>query len=326
MPRAATSVATRVSTRPASKPASARSRWPCDLSPCIATALHALRAEPLHEPVRAALGAHEDERQVALRAQLARRARRRGWRRSTATKRCSIDGLAARGRARARAAPASRVYSRATRPASPSSVAEKNIVWRLAGHRATIRSTAGRKPMSSMRSASSSTRKRTFGERDRAPLEQVLEPAGGRHEDVRLRRPREPAWRCRPRRRRRRSCSARAWATERDSSTIWLASSRVGASTSAAGRRSVGGDAVGQRDREGERLAGPGRATSPSTSRPARTSPITRRLDRERVGDAAAPRGRGQRHRTRRDRRMTALTCTDSLRHAWAANDSGGYG
>ena len=39
MPRAATSVATSVSTRPDSKRASACSRWRWDLSPCIATAL-----------------------------------------------------------------------------------------------------------------------------------------------------------------------------------------------------------------------------------------------------------------------------------------------
>ena len=71
------------------------------------------------------------------------------------------------------------------RPASPSSVAEKNSVWRSRGHLATIRSTAGRKPMSSMRSASSSTSVLHVGEREGAAGEQVLEPAGGGDEDVR---------------------------------------------------------------------------------------------------------------------------------------------
>ena len=50
-----------------------------------------------------------------------------------------------------------RVGARDALPASPSSVAEKKSVWRSAGTWATMRSTAGRKPMSSMRSASSRT-------------------------------------------------------------------------------------------------------------------------------------------------------------------------
>ena len=75
----------------------------------------------------------------------------------------------------------------ATRPASPSSVAEKNSVWRVAGQSATIRSTAGRKPMSSIRSASSRTSIRIVLEREGAAGEQVLEPAGSRDEDVRAR-------------------------------------------------------------------------------------------------------------------------------------------
>ena len=51
----------------------------------------------------------------------------------------------------------SRVYSRARSPTSPSSVAEKNIVWRSRASRRTIASTWGLKPMSSIRSASSRT-------------------------------------------------------------------------------------------------------------------------------------------------------------------------
>ena len=50
------------------------------------------------------------------------------------------------------------MYSRASSPTAPSSVAEKNIVCRFRGRRRTIRSTCGLNPMSSMRSASSSTR------------------------------------------------------------------------------------------------------------------------------------------------------------------------
>jgi hypothetical protein len=48
----------------------------------------------------------------------------------------------------------------------------------------------------------------------------------------------------------------RTRASGRSSSTIWPASSRVGARISAAGRRAS--DAVDQRDAEGERLAGAG--------------------------------------------------------------------
>ena len=64
--------------------------------------------------------------------------------------------------ARPRSAPGCCVYARASSPTSPSSVAEKSIVCRSRGRRRTIRSTCGLKPMSSMRSASSSTRMRTL--------------------------------------------------------------------------------------------------------------------------------------------------------------------
>ena len=50
------------------------------------------------------------------------------------------------------------VYFLAMRSTSPSSVAENSIVWRSLGVAAMMRSTSGRKPMSSMRSASSRTR------------------------------------------------------------------------------------------------------------------------------------------------------------------------
>ncbi len=69
-------------------------------------------------------------------------------------------------------------------PVAPSSVAEKKSVWRSFEVWATIRSTAGLKPMSSMRSASSRTRTPDLAQRERAALDQVLEPAGRGDDDV----------------------------------------------------------------------------------------------------------------------------------------------
>ena len=57
-------------------------------------------------------------------------------------------------------------------------VAEKNSVWRIARQQATIRSTSGMKPMSSIRSASSITRILTSRQQDLAALEDVDQPAG----------------------------------------------------------------------------------------------------------------------------------------------------
>ena len=71
IPRAATSVATSMSTAPDSKRASACSRWRCDLLPCIATASTPWRAQALDQPVGAVLGANEHERQLAVALQLA---------------------------------------------------------------------------------------------------------------------------------------------------------------------------------------------------------------------------------------------------------------
>ena len=56
----------------------------------------------------------------------------------------------------------------ATRMTSLESVAENSMFWRLLGSRARIRRTSGQKPMSSMRSASSSTRMLHLGEVDLA--------------------------------------------------------------------------------------------------------------------------------------------------------------
>jgi hypothetical protein len=103
----------------------------------------------------------------------------------TETKRCSISpGVRSSGNR-----PSTRdglfVYFAASSPTSPSSVAEKNIVWRLLGSRRTILSTCGRKPMSSMRSASSRTRILICDRVDHPALDEVLEPAGRRDEHVR---------------------------------------------------------------------------------------------------------------------------------------------
>ena len=68
---------------------------------------------------------------------------------------------------------------------SPSSVAEKKSVWRSWRTRLTMRSTAGRKPRSSMRSASSSTSIETESRRRRRRCDQILEAAGRGHQDVR---------------------------------------------------------------------------------------------------------------------------------------------
>ena len=75
------------------------------------------------------------------------------------------------------------VYACASSPTSPSSVAEKNIVWRSRGRRLTIRSTCGLKPMSSIRSASSRTRISTASIVTHAAVEQVLQATRRRHQD-----------------------------------------------------------------------------------------------------------------------------------------------
>ena len=83
-----------------------------------------------------------------------------------------------------------------------------------------------------------------------------------------------PAFRSRPRRRPGRSSSPRAGATSRSSSTICVASSRVGASTSAAGLRSLGSSrsAIG---RPKARVLPEPVGDWTRTSRPARTSAMT---------------------------------------------------
>ncbi len=59
----------------------------------------------------------------------------------------------------------SRIRSRVSLSTSGAMVAEKSSVWRSAGILAAMRRTTGRKPMSSMRSASSSTSSETSSSR-----------------------------------------------------------------------------------------------------------------------------------------------------------------
>ena len=63
-------------------------------------------------------------------------------------------------------------------------VAEKSIVWREAGVRASSFSTSGRKPRSSISSASSRTTLRTCREVEVTLLGQVDQPAGGADDDL----------------------------------------------------------------------------------------------------------------------------------------------
>ena len=156
---------------------------------------------------------------------------------STETKRCSISPSARSAGSSASKRDGLEVYARASSPTSPSSVAEKNIVWRFLGTRRTILSTCGLKPMSSMRSASSRTRMRIRSSDDHPALREVLEPARAWR---RRRAPRAPC-RLAPERdaavdgRRRGGPSASRPTTS--SSVTCCASSRVGTSTSALGRR-----------------------------------------------------------------------------------------
>ena len=143
------------------------------------------------------------------------------------------------------------------RPASPSSVAEKNSVCRSAGHRATMRSTAGRKPMSSMRSASSSTSVWTWSSvKARRWSRSSSRP--GVATTMWARRARASASRSRRRRRRRptRRLRPRARAAQLVDDLAGQLTRRGEHQRRRAAR--VGRDAVDQRHAEGERLAGAG--------------------------------------------------------------------
>jgi hypothetical protein len=71
-------------------------------------------------------------------------------------------------------------------PTMPSRVAENNRVWRLLGVRETMCSMSSTKPMSSMRSASSSTSTSRRGEVDAATLHVVDQAARGGDHDFRV--------------------------------------------------------------------------------------------------------------------------------------------
>ena len=112
--------------------------------------------------------------------------------RSTATKRCSMAAvLLTVGACSWRRA--SRVKLLATRPASPSSVAEKNSVWRLAralGHDAVDR---GLEAHVEHAVGLVEDEDAHAVEGQVAALEEVLEAAGGGDDDVGAARPRGPA-------------------------------------------------------------------------------------------------------------------------------------
>ena len=152
------------------------------------------------------------------------------------------------------------VYARASSPTSPSSVAEKNIVWRSRGDRCTIRSTCGLKPMSSIRSASSRTRIATASSVTHAPVDRG--PAAGpgvatstcaSRGGLRLRA---------ERRRRRRRTRPRGRAAAPSGRAPRSPGRRARGSARGRARRggpSSGPSALDDRDRERERLAGAGR-------------------------------------------------------------------
>src|SRR6476660_9926114 len=160
MPRAAISVATSVRTCPARKAASTRSRWFCDLLPWIAS-----DARPALASARTTLSA---PRLVRVKTST----RSTDFSRNTSASR---PGLPARSTWMTRCAIRSTVVAAgvtATRTGSRSIwlarsaisrgiVAEKNSVWRLLGSLVTILRMSWMKPMSSMRSASSSTKTST---------------------------------------------------------------------------------------------------------------------------------------------------------------------
>ena len=104
------------------------------MSPCIAIAATPRRGELLGEPVGAALGADEDEREPAVGLEQLDQPVELVLGRDR-DERVVDDAVAvARRRARRpRSGSGCRVYARASSPTSPSSVAEKSIVWRSRG-------------------------------------------------------------------------------------------------------------------------------------------------------------------------------------------------
>ena len=156
MPRASTSVATRTPVLPARNDSSARSRWFCLRSPWMGShEIPALRRRRQHASTRCFVRQNTITRSVpsalstfASSAFLA--SSETGctyWSMVWATVPLRAISTTAGSLTRSRIPPT----------ASSSSVAEKSSVCRVAGVRLTILRMSGKKPMSSMRSASSST-------------------------------------------------------------------------------------------------------------------------------------------------------------------------
>ena len=307
-PRAATSVATSVLTVPARNRASARSRWPCDMSPCSASGRHVAAMELLREPVGAALRPDEDEREAALALELLDQPVELAVGRDrdegvldlallddprAAGPRSGTRRSCRRGRARR---PRRRAW-----PRRASSGAR-------AGSRRTIRSTCGLKPMSSIRSASSRTRHPDAVERDEPALDEILEAAGRRDQDVgaaralRLARDRRAAVDGRD------AELLRAWPIS-SSSAGDLRRELAGRHEDERRRLAVGGlGALDDRQAEGEGLARAGRRLGQHVEAGERVRE-DERLDRERRGDAALLERTAQLRRSRRARGKTLETC-----------------
>ena len=158
MPRAATSVATSTRTWPRCSWVSVRVRWRWFMSPCRAAAA---------KPCSASRSARSSApRLVAVKTMAwSRRVSRSRW----SSRRILCEASSAYSRLCVMLAclsrwPAismrsgSRIIFSARRATLPSRVAENNSVWRLSGRRSMMVSMSSMKPMSSMRSASSSTR------------------------------------------------------------------------------------------------------------------------------------------------------------------------
>ena len=183
MPRAATSVATSVSTLPELERGQRALALVLGLVAVHRDGAHALAAEALDEPVGAALGAHEHERELARRELLDERVEPR----------VAVDGAEAvldlgRRSRRRRVLVPDRVGAcrrHAMRPTSPSSVAEKNSVWRSAGHWATMPVDGGAEAHVEHAVGLVEDEDLDVAERERAALEQVLEAAGRRDHEVR---------------------------------------------------------------------------------------------------------------------------------------------
>ena len=203
----------------------------------------------------------------------------------TETKRCSTSPSECCDGSSAEKRDGLSVYACARLPTSPSSVAEKSIVWRFAGRRRRIFSTCGLKPMSSIRSASSRTRIRIALERDEPPVREVGEAAGRRDDDVRalellrLRRDRRAAVG---------GCAADPERRAEQRELLGHLQRELARrdEDERRGRLLVGRDALDERQPEGERLARARRRLAEDVAAGERVGD-DEGLDAERLGDAA---------------------------------------